>query len=82
VRMRPIFMSTFTTIFGMLPLVLVPGAGSVIYRGLATAIVGGMCSSLFFTLLMIPSLLRMGSKRAFNESATPQAIRKPLESVA
>ncbi|MGH8035532.1 MAG: efflux RND transporter permease subunit, partial [Lysobacterales bacterium] len=56
-RMRPILMSTLTTIFGMLPLVLVPGAGSVIYRGLATAIVGGLSCSLFFTLLMIPSLL-------------------------
>jgi HAE1 family hydrophobic/amphiphilic exporter-1 len=64
----------------MLPLVLVPGAGSVIYRGLATAIVGGMSSSLFFTLLMIPSLLRMGMKPAFNESATPLSVRKSLES--
>jgi len=61
VRMRPIFMSTFTTIFGMLPLVLMPGEGSVIYRGLATTIVGGMTCSLFFTLLMLPSLLRFGT---------------------
>jgi multidrug efflux pump subunit AcrB len=60
-RLRPIFMSTFTTIFGMLPLVLMPGEGSVIYRGLATAIVGGMTCSLFFTLLMLPALLRLGS---------------------
>jgi multidrug efflux pump subunit AcrB len=64
VRMRPIFMSTFTTIFGMLPLVLMPGEGSVIYRGLATTIVGGMTCSLFFTLLMLPSLLRFGSTRS------------------
>jgi multidrug efflux pump subunit AcrB len=63
VRMRPIFMSTFTSIFGMLPLVLLPGAGSVIYRGLATTIVGGMVCSLVFTLLMLPSLLRMGSPK-------------------
>jgi len=64
IRMRPIFMSTFTTIFGMLPLVLMPGEGSVIYRGLATTIVGGMTCSLFFTLLMLPSLLRLGSARS------------------
>jgi multidrug efflux pump subunit AcrB len=63
VRMRPIFMSTFTTIFGMLPLVLMPGEGSVIYRGLATTIVGRMTCSLFFTLLMLPSLLRLGTAR-------------------
>jgi multidrug efflux pump subunit AcrB len=63
IRMRPIFMSTFTSIFGMLPLVLLPGEGSVIYRGLATSIVGGMTCSLFFTLLMLPSLLRMGAAK-------------------
>ena len=59
-RMRPIFMSTATSIFGMLPLVLMPGEGSVIYRGLATVIVGGMCVSTVFTLILLPSLLRLG----------------------
>ncbi|HET6565347.1 MAG TPA: efflux RND transporter permease subunit, partial [Xanthomonadales bacterium] len=67
VRMRPIFMSTFTSIFGMLPLVLLPGAGSVIYRGLATTIVGGMACSLVFTLLMLPSLLRLGGAKTTEE---------------
>ena len=38
IRARPIFMSTLTSICGMLPLMLVPGAGSEIYRGLATVI--------------------------------------------
>jgi multidrug efflux pump subunit AcrB len=70
IRMRPIFMSTFTTIFGMLPLVLMPGEGSVIYRGLATTIVGGMTCSLFFTLLMLPSLLRIGSARPATNRVT------------
>ena len=58
-RLRPIFMSTFTSIFGMLPLLLLPGAGSVIYRGLAAVIVGGMTVSTVFTLLLLPTLLRM-----------------------
>lgn len=61
-RVRPIFMTTLTSIFGMLPLVLMPGAGSAIYRGLATVIVGGMCVSTLFTLLLLPSLLRLGEK--------------------
>ena len=69
IRMRPIFMSTFTTIFGMLPLMLMPGEGSVIYRGLATTIVGGMTCSLFFTLLMLPSLLRIGSAKPVAKAA-------------
>ncbi|TNE62464.1 MAG: efflux RND transporter permease subunit [Alphaproteobacteria bacterium] len=57
-RMRPIFMSTLTSIMGMLPLVLFPGAGSAIYRGMATTIVGGMAVSTIFTLVLLPCLLR------------------------
>lgn len=57
-RMRPIFMSTLTSIMGMLPLVLFPGAGSEIYRGMAACIVGGMSVSTLFTLVLLPSLLR------------------------
>jgi len=60
IRARPIFMSTLTSICGMLPLMLVPGVGSEIYRGLATVIVGGMSVSAVFTLLLLPSILRLG----------------------
>ena len=59
-RLRPILMSTLTSIFGMLPLFLMPGAGTELYRGLAAVIVGGMSVSTVFTLLLLPSLLRMG----------------------
>ncbi|ASP38333.1 acriflavine resistance protein B [Bacterioplanes sanyensis] len=62
-RLRPIFMSTLTSIFGMLPLLLMPGDGSVIYRGLAAVIVGGMIVSTIFTLVLLPCLLRMGAAR-------------------
>ncbi len=58
-RLRPIFMSTLTSLFGMLPLLVVPGAGSEIYRGMAAAIVGGMAVSALFTLLLLPSLLQL-----------------------
>jgi Cu/Ag efflux pump CusA len=51
-------MSTLTSLFGMLPLLVVPGAGSEIYRAMAAAIVGGMSVSTLFTLLLLPSLLR------------------------
>ncbi len=60
VRLRPILMSTLTSILGMLPLLLVPGIGAVIYRGLASVIVSGMLISMLFTLLLLPCLLRMG----------------------
>jgi len=58
-RARPIFMSSLTSIFGMMPLMLIPGIGSEIYRGLATVIVGGMSACAIFTLLLLPSLLRL-----------------------
>lgn len=61
IRCRPILMSTLTSIFGMLPLLLSPGAGSLVYRGLATAIIGGMSVSMVFTLILLPALLRLGS---------------------
>jgi len=63
-RIRPIFMSTSTSLMGMLPLVLSPGAGSLIYRGLATVIVGGMAVSTMFTLLLLPALLQLGAEPA------------------
>ncbi len=58
-RIRPIFMSTLTSVFGMLPLVLFPGAGSELYRGLGSVVVGGLSLSALLTLLLIPPLLTM-----------------------
>ena len=61
-RLRPILMSTTTSIFGMLPLMLMPGAGTELYRGMAAVIVGGMLVSAIFTLILLPSLLRMNEE--------------------
>ena len=58
-RLRPIFMSTLTSVFGMLPLVLVPGAGSELYRGLGSVVIGGLSLSAILTLLMVPALLAL-----------------------
>jgi HAE1 family hydrophobic/amphiphilic exporter-1 len=56
-RLRPIFMSSLTSVFGMLPLVLVPGPGSEFYRGLGSVITGGLALSMLFTILVTPALL-------------------------
>jgi multidrug efflux pump subunit AcrB len=61
-RLRPILMSTLTSLFGMLPLLLMPGAGTELYRGLAAVIVGGLAVSTLFTLVLLPSLLRIGEE--------------------
>ncbi len=58
-RVRPIFMSTLTSVFGMLPLVLFPGAGSELYRGLGSVVVGGLALSAALTLVLIPPLMSM-----------------------
>lgn len=56
-RLRPIYMSAMTSIFGMLPLVVSPGAGSELYRGLGSVMLGGIAVSTVFTVFMIPPLL-------------------------
>jgi len=58
-RVRPIFMSTLTSVMGMLPLVLFPGAGSELYRGLGTVVVSGLALSAVLTLAIIPPLLTL-----------------------
>jgi len=69
IRARPVYMSTLTSLFGMLPLMVMPGVGSEIYRGLATVIVGGMFISAIFTLVLFPSLLRLGEKTLNNTNS-------------
>ena len=66
-RIRPIFMSTLTTVLGMLPLVVpipsyeggqllwVAGAGSELYRGLGSVVLGGLIVSTMFTLILVPA---------------------------
>jgi HAE1 family hydrophobic/amphiphilic exporter-1 len=56
-RIRPIYMSASTSIFGMLPLVLFPGPGSELYRGLGSVVLGGLAFSTIFTVFVIPALL-------------------------
>jgi len=58
-RIRPIFMTATTTVFGMTPLVVAPGAGSELYRGLGAVVVGGLACSTIFTLLVVPLLFSL-----------------------
>ncbi len=58
-RIRPIFMTTTTTVLGLLPLVLFPGAGSELYRGLGSVVLGGLAVSTLFTLVFVPTLFSL-----------------------
>ena len=56
-RLRPVMMSTITTVFGLSPLVLLPGAGAELYRGLGAIVLFGLLFSSFITLTVLPVLL-------------------------
>jgi hydrophobic/amphiphilic exporter-1 (mainly G- bacteria), HAE1 family len=58
-RIRPIFMTTATTVLGLAPLVFFPGAGSELYRGLGAIVLGGLLVSTIFTLILIPVLFSL-----------------------
>ena len=53
-RLRPILMTTIAMVFGMLPIALASGAGAEWKNGLAWVIIGGLTSSLFLTLIVVP----------------------------
>jgi HAE1 family hydrophobic/amphiphilic exporter-1 len=56
-RIRPIFMSTLTSVFGMLPLVAFPGPGSELYRGLGAVVLGGLSLSAALTMAIVPPMM-------------------------
>ena len=64
-RVRPIFITTMTTVLGLLPLVVFPGAGSELYRGLGSVVLGGLIVSTVFTLVLVPTvfLLTLDAKQ-------------------
>ena len=58
-RIRPILMSTTTTVFGIAPLVVFPGAGTELYRGVGAIVLFGLMFSTFVTLIFLPSFLTL-----------------------
>lgn len=76
-RTRPVLMTSLTTFFAQLPLALIPGAGSELYRGLAAVCAAGMLISTVGTLLLIPAALltAMELRERNAASRTPAAHR-------
>ncbi|MFT4978365.1 MAG: HAE1 family hydrophobic/amphiphilic exporter-1, partial [Myxococcota bacterium] len=58
-RVRPIFMSSLTSLAGLLPLVLFPGSGSELYRGVGAIVLGGLALSTVLTLFVVPCLFSL-----------------------
>jgi len=82
-RVRPIFMTTMTTLGGGLPLVIAPGSGSEMYRGLGAVVVGGLFVSAFFTLMLVPMVfsltlqMREGFGAIFAKDADADTTARP-----
>jgi multidrug efflux pump subunit AcrB len=70
-RTRPIFATSLGQLAGLLPMIIVPGPGAALYRGLATVIAGGMLLNTVFMLVLLPALLRLGEPAAESEAAAP-----------
>jgi len=62
-KLRPVLMTTFTTVFGILPLLLAKGPGAEIQRPLATVVVGGLVTSTLVTLVILPIVYQTMKKK-------------------
>jgi len=74
VRIRPVLMTAFTTILGLLPLAIGMGEGSEVNQPMGLTVIGGLISSTFLTLFVIPviySLFDKETRRLNKKYATP-----------
>jgi len=58
-RVRPILMTTATSLAGLAPMVLFPGSGSELYRGVGSVVLGGLTLATALTLFVVPSLFAL-----------------------
>ena len=81
-RIRPIFMTTFAMVFGMLPIATAAGAGAEWKNGLAWALIGGLTSSMFLTLVVVPIIYekvarmmeKQDERKRRKQSIVPSAV--------
>ena len=65
-RLRPVLMTAFTSIIGLMPMLLSAGTGSEVQKPLAIVVVGGLITSVFMTMVVIPVLFGLTQKTAKN----------------
>lgn len=81
-RLRPILMTSFTTLLGMLPLAISQGEGSEIWRPLGISIIGGLFFSMLISLIIVPviySLFAHAKKRREENNKAAQELFLPSE---
>ena len=78
-RLRPVLMTAFTSIIGLMPMLLSTGTGSEVQKPLAVVVVGGLLTSVFMTMVVIPVLFGMliHNSHALAEGQTNSTAKKP-----
>ncbi|MBU4434258.1 MAG: CusA/CzcA family heavy metal efflux RND transporter [Alphaproteobacteria bacterium] len=73
-RLRPVLMTALVASLGFVPMAFNVGAGSEVQRPLATVVIGGIVSSTFLTLLVLPALYALASRRGRHKNRQDQAM--------
>ncbi len=71
-RLRPVLMTALVASLGFVPMAIATGSGSEVQRPLATVVIGGILSSTFLTLLLLPVLYAWAEKKT-----NPQTTKTP-----
>ena len=74
-RLRPVLMTALVASLGFVPMALATGTGAEVQRPLATVVIGGILSSTFLTLLVLPVLYRLAHRRDEEEVQDDIAVQ-------
>lgn len=77
-RLRPILMTTFTTVLGLVPLAFFPGEGAEMMQPIALTFIGGLVTASFLTLFLSPSLYSLFNKRREKRFFDPNSLANQL----
>ncbi|MDD2396217.1 MAG: efflux RND transporter permease subunit, partial [Sphaerochaeta sp.] len=77
-RLRPILMTTMTTILGLVPLAFFPGEGAEMMQPIALTFIGGLVTAAFLTLFLSPSLYSLLNKRREKRFFDPNSLANQL----
>jgi HAE1 family hydrophobic/amphiphilic exporter-1 len=78
-RLRPVLMTSLTTILGMVPMAMGIGEGSETWQPMGISVVGGLLVSTFLTLFIVPALYAMMEGRKERKAARKAARQKEVE---
>jgi len=79
-RLRPILMTTLTTVFGLIPMAFFPGEGSELVAPIGKTVLGGLTIGTLMTLFLMPTVYAVLNKRSDERAARAEARREGIAS--